>query len=71
MGFLGVPRVPLEGLGFHGEAWGSLREALGFLGGELRFLCVLLGSLGRLGVHWVGLGFLVVAWESLRRVRVT
>jgi hypothetical protein len=55
----------MEGLGFHGEAWGSFGEAWGFLRGEMMFLWVLWGSLGRLGVHWEGLGFFREAWGYL------
>ena len=47
LGFIGMPRVSLSSLGYLGVSWGSKGsfgrlgfhgEALGFLGGELRFL---------------------------------
>ena len=54
----------MEGFEFHGEA-------LGFLGGELRFLWEAWGSFGKLGVPLGSLGFLVVAWESLGRLGIS
>ena len=45
-------------------------EALGFLGGDLRFLLVSCDCLGILREAWVELGFLGVPWGSLGRLGV-